>query len=144
MNTIKFFIFLLITILPLSAKDGIDYLNLHRLMYILEKKDTKNEVFRAFYIKSEIGKVNLLEGNFWLKSPTGDKVFIEAKNLAKIDQNLLNKEDQEKIKDGFVLKLWIPDDIKKYANYSLNHDFEKDSIILSFIKIIDKLIIVPR
>lgn len=120
-----------ILVSPILANEGLPYKEVYIGISLCRTREIEGEKYVTLYIKP-IKKVDIDKANFRLVSPDGEVEKLLIEELNKIPIKQLQHEDLDAIKEDYVLRIWVPKNNAKYAEWFLNHDFEKGSFTLTF------------
>jgi hypothetical protein len=137
MKSMKRYNLSLITALFLAlipSVQAIEYEEVYEMMWVVKTKNFDGVDYVPFYILSKKA-VNFEDANFRLSSKEGKILKLNYTILKNIPVKELNHEDIESMTEGYSIKLWVPKDLNKYKGWTMQHDLEEGSLVLSISKV---------
>jgi hypothetical protein len=114
----------------------VPYKKFEGLLKVGTSKEFENIKYTALYLShTREGKIlNPELAKFRIRTKDGKEVLLKWEALSDIPEAELTPADKEKIEDGSTHRLWVPKDLKKYAESDLVWNLPKGSVNVSAIR----------
>ncbi len=114
----------------LCAQSKIPYKALSTMMNLASgKKTIEKTILVPVYIKSAGDKIDHTQLKFTLSDELTKKTQkLHFEILKKLPIDSLNISDLEHLEEDYIVKLWVPLDIKAYKHWQLTHNQAKGSL----------------
>ena len=125
----------------LCAESKMPYSKLSGMLSIASGKKTVGKIILVpIYVKIENDKVDITKLEFNLSNEATKKTKkLNFELLKKLPIDSLNLYDLPYLEDEYVVKLWVPLDVKGYKDWQITHNQAKGSISISIAKFLGNL-----